>query len=188
MESEANNIVLSPINSSHRKDRSKTTERITYETEANVIKSQIGDLEDIRFRLGLSARKMAQLLMVDPSAWSRWCKKITPPPPHIYRALQWYLILQEKNPGFTPQVFLANRWHSSQLVKSEDNNLLQDQIKLLNQKIVQLEMRDEARLNTLNEKNEALKSFRANSKLVLWGSLFVGVILGALFMRLIKTL
>ena len=92
--------------------RSKTIARISYESEVEVIKRQIGDIEEIRFRLGLSARKMAQLLMVDPSAWTRWSKKITQPPPHIYRALQWYLTLQEKNPGFTPQVFLASHWHS----------------------------------------------------------------------------
>ncbi len=95
--------------------RSKTMDRISYEAEVDVIRRQIGDLEDIRFRLGLSARKMAQLLMVDPSAWTRWTKKITPPPPHVFRALQWYLTLQEKNPGFTPQVFLASHWHSSQI-------------------------------------------------------------------------
>lgn len=95
-----------------KKKRSKTPDRISYEAEVDVIRQQIGDIEDIRFRLGLSARKMAQLLLVDPSAWTRWTKKITPPPPHIYRALQWYLILQEKNPAFTPQVFLASHWFS----------------------------------------------------------------------------
>ena len=99
------------------KRRPKTIDRISYEAEVEIIQKQIGDIENIRFRLGLSARKMAQLLMVDPSAWTRWTKKITPVPPHIYRSLQWYLTLQEKNPGFTPQVFLVYfSWHSLYLM------------------------------------------------------------------------
>ncbi len=129
---------LSPSFHKDLKDRSKTTDRIIYESEVEVIKGQIGDIEDIRFRLGLSARKMAQLLMVDPSAWSRWSKKITSPPPHIYRALHWYLLLQEKNPGFTPQMFLSHRWHSSQEVQKEEVQDLRKQIDLLKNKIAQI--------------------------------------------------
>lgn len=119
--------------------RSKTAERISYEAEVKVIQQQIGDLEDIRFRLGLSARKMAQLLMVDPSAWTRWTKKITPPPPHIYRALQWYLTLLEKNPGFTPQVFLASHWHSSKKQQNHNQEDFLQQLSQLRAKITQIE-------------------------------------------------
>ena len=43
--------------------------------------------------------------MVDPSAWTRWTKNGEKAPPHIYRALQWYLIMNEKIPGLTPQYF-----------------------------------------------------------------------------------
>jgi hypothetical protein len=91
------------------KNKPRSFNRIQNEAEMDSIKKQIGDLESIRERLGLSARKMTQLLLVDPSAWNRWTTKKTPPPPHIYRALQWYLALQEKNQGFTPQFFLATQ-------------------------------------------------------------------------------
>lgn len=87
------------------KKRSKTSLRMHYEAQVEVIKRQLGDLEHIRSDLGLSQRKMCQLLMVDPSAWTRWTKGKESPPPHIWRALQWYLILQEKIPGLTPQYF-----------------------------------------------------------------------------------
>lgn len=120
-------------------ERSKTPDRITYEAEVDLIKSQWGDLEDIRFRLGLSGRKMAQLLMVDPSAWSRWTKKMTPAPPHIFRALQWYLILQEKNPGFNPQIFLSHRWHSQKLDQTQKTQNLEQEINLLKLQIHSLE-------------------------------------------------
>lgn len=89
--------------------KARSFHRIQYEAEVDAIKKQIGDLESIRERLGLSARKMTQLLLVDPSAWNRWTTRKTPPPPHIYRALQWYLALQEKNEGFTPQFFLSTQ-------------------------------------------------------------------------------
>lgn len=79
------------------KDRARSANRFLYEAEVEVIKREIGDLEVIRKSLGFSQRKICQLLMVDPSAWTRWMKgdKI---PPHIYRALSWYLMVIEKNP------------------------------------------------------------------------------------------
>ncbi len=86
----------------------KTSLRIKYEAEVSVIKTQIGHLEDIRFQLGLSKRKMAQLLLVDPSTWSRWTAMDFSTPPHIYRALQWYLALQEKIPGLNHSYWLQN--------------------------------------------------------------------------------
>lgn len=84
---------------------SRSSGRLLYEAQVEVIKKQIGDLELIRSSLGLSQRKMCQLLMVDPSAWTRWQK--TDAPPHVYRALQWYLALNEKVPGLTPFYFLG---------------------------------------------------------------------------------
>lgn len=39
---------------------------------------------------------MCQLLLVDPSAWSRWMRDETKVPPHIFRALEWYLALHHK--------------------------------------------------------------------------------------------
>jgi transcriptional regulator with XRE-family HTH domain len=86
----------------------KTSLRIQYEAQVEVIRRQIGGLEAAREKLGLSQRKMAQLLLVDPSAWSRWIKSGgEDAPAHIYRALQWYLALQEKIPGLTPQYFIG---------------------------------------------------------------------------------
>lgn len=67
-------------------DKAKTSLRMNYEAQAKVIERQTGGLEAIRLQLGLSQRKMAQLLLVDPSAWTRWMK--TSPPPHILRSLQ----------------------------------------------------------------------------------------------------
>jgi transcriptional regulator with XRE-family HTH domain len=88
--------------------RVKTSLRMHYEAQAEVVRKQVGDLEEIRGKLGLSQRKICQLLMVDPSAWSRWTKRGSEAaPPHIYRALHWYLILQEKIPGLTPQYFIG---------------------------------------------------------------------------------
>lgn len=86
--------------------RSKTGLRLRYEAEVTLIQKQIGSLEKIRTDLHLSARKICQLLMIDPSAWNRWTRPGATAPPHIWRALQWYLSLQEKIPGLTPNYFL----------------------------------------------------------------------------------
>ncbi len=83
--------------------RSKTALRLKYEAEVKVIRSQIGSIESVRKELGLSQRKMCQLLMVDPSTWTRWIKDEQKVPPHVYRALQWYLQLIEKRPEWHPQ-------------------------------------------------------------------------------------
>jgi transcriptional regulator with XRE-family HTH domain len=88
--------------------RSKTSLRMHYEAQVSVIQTQIGNLEEIRGSLGLSQRKMAQLLLVDPSTWTRWTKNGDEAPPHIWRALQWYSALKEKIPGLTPQYFIGS--------------------------------------------------------------------------------
>lgn len=87
--------------------RAKTSLRMHYDAQVAVIQRQAGDLEKIRADLGLSNRKICQLLMVDPSSWTRWTKHGDQAPPHIWRALQWYLILREKIPGLTPQYFVG---------------------------------------------------------------------------------
>lgn len=86
--------------------QARTSLRIAYESEARVIRERIGSLTDIQNRLELPARKICQLLMVDPSAWNRWTRGKTPVPPHIYRSLEWYLLLKEKHPGLSVQQFL----------------------------------------------------------------------------------
>lgn len=87
--------------------RAKSSQRMNYDAHVGAIKRQIGNLEEIRNRLALSQRKICQLLMVDPSAWTRWTRSESEAPPHIYRALQWYLALNEKIPGLTPQYFIG---------------------------------------------------------------------------------
>lgn len=86
----------------------KTSLRMVYEAQTQVIRQQIGRLEEVREKLGLSQRKISQLLMVDPSAWTRWTKDgLDSAPPHIWRALQWYMIVQERIPGLTTQYFIG---------------------------------------------------------------------------------
>lgn len=71
--------------------------RQRYLLEKERIKQEIGDLEQIRHAIGLSKRRMCQLLLVDPSAWTRWTKSEAPP--HIYQALRWLLELKKTNPS-----------------------------------------------------------------------------------------
>ncbi|HEX7674249.1 MAG TPA: hypothetical protein VF412_08760 [Bdellovibrio sp.] len=86
--------------------RSKTSLRMHYEAQVSVIRRQLGDLESVRLGLGLSQRKMSQLLMVDPSSWTRWTRQGDEAPPHIWRALQWFSALNDKIPGLTPHYFI----------------------------------------------------------------------------------
>jgi len=74
--------------------KTKSDLREVYETRVQAIQNEIGDLETIRTRLGLSARKICQLLLVDPSAWTRW-KRGENPPPHVWQSLYWYIKSQE---------------------------------------------------------------------------------------------
>jgi len=89
------------------KSRSKSSLRIRYEAETEVIRRKLGTLESIRGQLGISQRKMCQLLLVDPSAWSRWVREDEDAPPHIYRMLQWYLALQDKYPALDVGFWLS---------------------------------------------------------------------------------
>lgn len=93
------------------KTRVSSALRMKYEAEVQLIKHKWGSLEDIRKTLGLSQRKICQLLLVDPSAWSRWTRinengSEEEAPPHIYRSLSWYLLLLDKSPELSPYVFL----------------------------------------------------------------------------------
>jgi hypothetical protein len=72
-------------------NRAKTSLRLKYEAETQVFKKEMGSLEEVRIKLGFSRRKICQLLMVDPSAWTRWTADNNDAPPHIYRSLKWYL-------------------------------------------------------------------------------------------------
>lgn len=80
--------------------RSKIPLRQRYLLEKERIRQEHGDLEQIRLTLGLSQRKVCQLLLVDPSAWTRWNKSGAPP--HIYQALRWLIELRKSNPEAAP--------------------------------------------------------------------------------------
>lgn len=85
--------------------RARSSLRQRYEAEARVIEKRLGGLESVRESLGLSQRKMAQLLLVDPSAWTRWTSGDTAPP-HVWRSLAWYLALQDKYPALDAAFWL----------------------------------------------------------------------------------
>jgi transcriptional regulator with XRE-family HTH domain len=74
----------------------KSPLRLRYAAETKVFRDQHGGLEEIRLKLGFSRRKMCQLLLVDPSAWTRWMRDESRVPPHIYRSLEWFLALNHK--------------------------------------------------------------------------------------------
>ncbi|NQZ00711.1 MAG: hypothetical protein HRT45_08585 [Bdellovibrionales bacterium] len=97
------NLKSEGIEGTGQDGKTKSSLRIKYEAEKRSLEKQLGSLEEIRSRLGLSQRKMAQLLMVDPSAWTRWIKDPDKVPPHVYRSLQWYLELTEKQPQWSPE-------------------------------------------------------------------------------------
>ena len=119
--------------------RSKTSLRMHYEAQVAVIRRQMGDLESVRLNLGLSQRKMSQLLMVDPSSWTRWTRQGDEAPPHIWRALQWFSALQEKIPGLTPQYFINQSpqvLHQKALQELDgERSTRQAEIQVLNAKI-----------------------------------------------------
>jgi transcriptional regulator with XRE-family HTH domain len=82
--------------------------REVYELERDRIKQEFGGLDNIRINLGLSQRKICQLLLVDPSAWTRWLKSDAPP--HIYQALRWLMEINRNNPHSPSlQVSLGDR-------------------------------------------------------------------------------
>lgn len=86
--------------------RVSSSQRMKYEAEVALFKKQWGSLEEVRKKIGLSQRKMAQLLMVDPSAWTRWTRPDGEAPPHIYRSLSFFLQLQESSSGSSPYPWL----------------------------------------------------------------------------------
>lgn len=93
--------------------RAKTSLRLKYEAESQVLLKKFGGLSGIQTKLNLSQRKICQLLMVDPSSWSRWMLDEAKTPPHILRALEWYLVTQDKYPGFDVHFWLHSNGKTS---------------------------------------------------------------------------
>ena len=117
-------------------------------------KKKLGHLEDIRKQLGLSQRKMAQLLLVDPSAWTRWTRSGERAPPHIYRALQWYLALEEKYPALDVGFWL----NSQREIASSSVN--PEQIEDLQQKMVELRSAHCAQMSELMAQQTNVQNLR----------------------------
>jgi hypothetical protein len=92
-----------------RQRKNRTTPRDGYLLEKEKIKNEIGDLEQIRQGLGLSQRKVCQLLLVDPSAWTRWQNTPGGAPPHIYQSLRWLIELKKVNPDAAAPSDISSR-------------------------------------------------------------------------------
>ena len=83
-------------------DKNTLSARERNELAASLIKKQIGDLEQVRALLGLNKKRMCELLLIDPSTWTRWTTGKTEPPPWLYRSLQWGVAVMDKYPEFHP--------------------------------------------------------------------------------------
>lgn len=95
-ESQGSQAEILPFPKPIRLASSPTPLRHEYLQKKAQIENEYGDLEEIRKKLGLSRRKICQLLLVDPSAWTRWTRSQEGAPPHIYQSLRWYLKLKEE--------------------------------------------------------------------------------------------
>jgi len=131
------------------KARAKTSLRMQYEAQAEVLRRQMGGLAGVQAQLALSGRRICQLLLVDPSAWSRWSKDDSQVPPHVWRALQWHFALQEKIPGLNAQYFLGRdtqniektmekKWETHDQISDQKWEKLRSQEALLGQEIGRL--------------------------------------------------
>lgn len=156
---------LRPPNLFEKGFKAKTSTRMHYEAQVHVIQRQIGDLETLRVSMGLSARKMCQLLLVDPSAWTRW--KSEGAPPHIWRALQWYFIIQEKIPGLTPQYFTGK---DPEILHAEVLKKISQTGQSLSQEFSQeLAIRN----SELSQKISGLEGRVKQHRLMIWGLLAI---------------
>ncbi len=98
------------IEDSSKKSDLKLRDR--YLLERDRIKNQLGELPQILEALGVNQRRACQLLLVDPSAWTRWNK--TEAPPHIYQALKWLVMLKKTNPNMFGSTDIETRIDSVQ--------------------------------------------------------------------------
>ncbi len=162
--------------------RNKTQLRSHYENQVDVIKNQFGDIDKIRMQLGLSQRQMAQLLMVDPSTWTRWLKQKKGAPPHIYRALQWLMIIREQLPDNTIIPVQPNNTNTMKIAKQLDVQFFEKQMKEQDQKrndtIDQLQLNLYELQNKMSGQNQTIKA------LFFTVLLLVGILVG----RLLKTI
>jgi transcriptional regulator with XRE-family HTH domain len=153
--------------------RVSSSQRMKYEAEVNVIQNRFGNLEEMRRKLGLSQRKMAQLLMVDPSAWTRWTRDDGQAPPHIYRSLSWFLLLQEKNPETNPYQWLTSV--SRPALPEKELSALKDRLSM--------ELRVSLETQLRGKFTQRLESSARHWKWLFVGQAFLFFILLALYAR-----
>jgi transcriptional regulator with XRE-family HTH domain len=113
--------------------RAKPTLREKYFLERELIRREIGGLDQIREQLGLSQRRLCQLLLVDPSAWTRWVKSEAPP--HIYQALRWLTMLKKVSPDMAAPRDLASRVDLIQTSTQTKFRQLEDNVALLEREL-----------------------------------------------------
>ena len=116
-----------------RASKGQGTYGLFYASQVQQIKEKLGDLEGIRKNLGMSRRQICQILLVNPSAWTRWTKSSQGAPPHFYRALEWLIYIHSKktnhqqNSPFlnssSPSVPLEDLGHSHSASELEDASL-----------------------------------------------------------------
>lgn len=149
--------------------KAKSPLSIRYAAEIKIFKAQHGGLEDIRKKLGFSRRRMCQLLMVDPSAWTRWTKDENRVPPHVYRALEWFIALNERaytQPELAAIFTQRYKLSSALTPKAEDSHMIQAM---------------EARILEMQAKIEEQRKLTGG--LVAAGLAFVACMLTYLFLR-----
>jgi hypothetical protein len=122
------------------------------------IQHEFGDLNQIRITLGLSQRQLCKLLLVDPSAWTRWNK--TGAPPHIYQALKWLVQLRKINPD---AVFTNNLESKVDFIRNDTQSKLRE-LEMNLEKIQHAVSMSVSHVSVLNQENrlkneiDALKS------------------------------
>jgi transcriptional regulator with XRE-family HTH domain len=141
--------------------RARSSLRQRYEAEARVIEKRLGGLESVRESLGLSQRKMAQLLLVDPSAWTRWTSGDAAPP-HIWRALAWYLALQDKYPALDAAFWLQGVARAADGDRISQNA---DEIRAGRLQTRSLELKVQELMNELESLNARQKSLGTSGEI-----------------------
>ncbi len=149
--------------------RAKTSLRLKYEAESQMILKKFGGLSGIQSKLGLSQRKICKLLMVDPSSWSRWVLNESKTPPHILRACEWYLALMDKYPGFDVNFWLHSQGKTSSATLEKASELQKDfalesaelkiQVKLLEKQISELRLSVDRSQNRPSRMSPASRTF-----------------------------
>ncbi len=178
MENEPSSVVTyHPV----QKYKAKTSLRVSYDGQVALIKNQLGDLEKIRQDLGLSQRQISRLLMVDPSSWTRWVKKGDSAPPHIYRALQWLMIIREKLPGLGV-VPVQDKSNSLKMASQLDTQFFENQMREAEKK--REEGLDQLQLLVLDLQNRMSGQNRTIKTLFFAVLLLVGILIG----RLVKSI